>query len=97
MEAAVAVTVELPLVLRRFAQQAREVTVEAVDVDGALRALVQRHPALQPHLFLADGRRRQIVQVFVHGEPLPLPEGAERTLRAGERLQLVSTFAASWA
>lgn len=81
------VTIRLPTVLQRLANDQKEVPVEARDAGSALRALGQAHPALGQQLLDEDGSIRSFVKVFLDrdeigdldGEATALPEGA--TLR----------------
>lgn len=80
------VTVRLPGLLERYAD--REVTVEASTAGEATRRLLERHPALEPHL--SDGSSlRPHVRVLVNGRPLPEGSWRDRELRAGDELAFV--------
>lgn len=58
------VTVRLPSLLHPAAGGSARVTVEAGTIDGALAALVKRHPALGVHLFDESGDLREHVLCF---------------------------------
>ncbi|MHC4415995.1 MAG: MoaD/ThiS family protein [Planctomycetota bacterium] len=58
------VTIELPSVLSPIIDGGRSVDVEADTVTGALRALIERHPALDVHLFDETGELRRHVLCF---------------------------------
>ena len=61
------VTVELPGMLSGLTAVPRSVPVEADRLDGALRALVARHPVLEVHLFDETASLRPHVLCF-HNE-----------------------------
>ncbi len=58
------VTVQLPSILGRIIDESRAIPIEADSLGGALRALVDRHPALGVHLFDETGNLRQHVLCF---------------------------------
>ena len=72
-----AVTVRLPGLLARFADDEAAVAVSAATVGECLDRLVERYPALAPHLFEAGRRRREHLRLFHNGEPLDPPGGVE--------------------
>ncbi len=59
-----AVTVLLPSMLVDVVGCARELSIEAATLDGALARLTELHPALKTHLFDESGRFRQHVLCF---------------------------------
>jgi molybdopterin synthase sulfur carrier subunit len=58
------VTVELPGLLAPIVDGRRTIGVEAETLRGALRALIELHPALEVHLFDETGDLRQHVLCF---------------------------------
>lgn len=80
------VRVRLPGLLERFAE--REVRVEATSAGEATRRLLERHPALEPHL--SDGSTlRPHVRVLVNGRVLDEETWRDRELRAGDELAFI--------
>ena len=71
MADAPAVTVRLPGLLTRFTGDEDRVTVRAETVGGAVKALLDRHPALEPHLFDGDGALRAHLALFLNGRSVP--------------------------
>ncbi len=58
------VTIELPTLLHRFADDQSTVAVEADSLRGALGQLTAKHPAMQVHLFDESGSLREHVLCF---------------------------------
>ena len=69
------VTVRLPGLLARFADGEAGVAVAADTVGESLDRLVERYPAVEPHLFAAGRRRREHLRLFLNGEALDPPGG----------------------
>lgn len=86
------VTIKLPTVLRRLANDQAEVPVEATTVQEALAALAETHPQLGGQL-LADGRIRPFVRVFVGADDIQALDGAGTRLSGGEQLRIVPAIA----
>ena len=86
------VTIRLPTVLRRLADDQAEVPVEARTVREAMDALARAHPTLGAQL-LADGRIRPFVRVFVDADDVEALDGPETRLEGGERLRIVPAIA----
>ena len=82
------VTVQLPSILGRIIDEPRAIPIEADSLGGALRALVDRHPALGVHLFDETGNLRQHVLCFhnqtntrwLHSIEAPLTKGDTITI-----------------
>jgi len=87
------ITIEIPATLRRFAAQRESVAVDAVDLQGALRQLVQQHPAMSEHLFARDGSLRRIVNVFVNDTHIRQFGTGPQDVRPGDTIHLVPAFA----
>ena len=90
------VHVLIPTPLRRFTGDEREVAVEAGTVDGALAALVERHPKLKPHLYGDDGRVRSFVNVFVNDDNIRHGEGGATAVGEGDTVSIIPSIA-GWA
>ncbi len=74
------VDVTIPRMLADLVGGQRRFTVDGDTVDGALAALVERHPELAVHLFDETGAMRQHVTCFhngvtVAGGPVPIADG----------------------
>ena len=83
------IVVELPSLLARFTDGAREVEVEAHSLESALGALTRAHPALEVHLFDESGAFRRHVLCFVNGENTRWSKRAGVTLEQGDRVTIL--------
>ena len=87
------VTVRVPGLLDRFTDGQRRVTVSAATVAAAVDALVERYPALDPHLHDGSGALRTHLKLFHDGVEVDEAEAAGVVLEAGDEvlvLQAVS-------
>lgn len=62
------IPVTVPSLLADCTGGARDVTVEATTLQGALDALVAAYPLLRPHLFDESGALRTHVNVFLNDD-----------------------------
>jgi len=83
------VTIELPAMLRRVAGVPGSIALEADSLDGALRALTERHPALDVHLFDETGGLRQHVLCFHNRTNTRWLPSADVALAAGDTITIL--------
>lgn len=81
-----AVTVRLPGLLARFTADEDRVTVRAETVAGAVETLLQRYPALEPHLRDGDGGLRAHLQLFLEGTAVPEGSAADVSVDDGDEI-----------
>ncbi|HLA78911.1 MAG TPA: molybdopterin-synthase adenylyltransferase MoeB [Vicinamibacteria bacterium] len=62
------VKILLPTALRHYVGGEDTVALTGQSVGEVLSGLVERHPALRPHLFTSDGQLRNFVNVFVNDQ-----------------------------
>ena len=86
-------TLELPSALRAHAGGKARVTVEAGTVAEALEALCVQHPALRPHLWMAGGKLRRTLGVFVAEEDVRSEEGLAQRLGPRDVVVLITAMA----
>ena len=88
-------TVELVLTqgLREVCQGASVLTMDADSVPDALEWLARDHPQARGRIFRVDGRIRESISLFVNGTEFDRTGVAERPLRDGDRIELVSAIA----
>jgi len=72
-----------------FAGGARSATVEAIDIAGALAALVDRYPSLGERLRDEHGRLRSHVHIYANEEEMRHLDGERTALRAGDIVHIV--------
>ncbi len=85
--------IRIPTPLRAYADGQSQVQVSGQTASEALQALVQRYPALQPHLFATDGTLRPFVNLFLHGTNLRDMEGLNTPLQAEDTLMIIPSIA----
>lgn len=61
------VTVGIPGLLARFTEGDHQTSLEAATLGDCLHRLVERHPALEPHLFDGSGRLRDHLLLVQNG------------------------------
>lgn len=87
--AVVRVTIELPSLLGAAAGGERSIGVEADTLAGALAALVERHPALDTHLFDEAGGLRQHVLCFLNERNSRWLESQDVELSDGDTITIL--------
>jgi molybdopterin converting factor small subunit len=85
----VSVRVDLPSVLAGVVGGASSVRVEAVTLEGALRALVGALPALETHLFDESGDFRRHVLCFHNGTNSRWRENRDVPLAEGDTISIL--------
>jgi sulfur-carrier protein len=84
---------KIPTPLRGYTAGQVEVTVEGRTVGDAMEQLVQKYPALRPHLYNGDGQLRPFVNLFVGRDNIRDLQGLATPLDAQARLLLVPSIA----
>jgi len=87
------IAVRIPSALRPYAGGQKEVTLDAVSVDGALLALTERYPGLKPHLYDEADTLRQYVNLFVNEQDVRSLQGGKTSLQSGDRMMIVPSIA----
>ncbi|MCB1034531.1 MAG: molybdopterin-synthase adenylyltransferase MoeB, partial [Acidobacteria bacterium] len=87
------VKVQIPTPLRRFTGEAAVVEVQGQTVGAAMRDLVQRHPALESHLYSGDGKLRSFVNLFLNDEDVRFLDKEGTSLAAGDTLSIIPSIA----
>ncbi|SEB60453.1 adenylyltransferase and sulfurtransferase [Terriglobus roseus] len=87
-------TILIPTPLRAFTGQKSTVEVDAANVKEALAKLTEAHPALQQHLFGAEGKLRSFVNVYVNDDDIrDLPEKDLTPLKGSDELSIIPSIA----
>jgi molybdopterin synthase sulfur carrier subunit len=86
------VTVRIPGPLRSLTRGARELTVRARTVRGAIDAMDELYPGLRDQLLDLQGVRR-FVNIFLDETDIRVLDGLETRLEDGQRLDLVPALA----
>ncbi|MGB9739756.1 MAG: molybdopterin synthase sulfur carrier subunit [Chloroflexus aggregans] len=88
-----AVTVTIPTALRQYAGGNASVTLDASDVGGLIRGLVELYPALGRHLLDDRGRLRSFVNLYVGDEDIRYLDGEATPLRDGDTVSIIPAIA----
>lgn len=88
------ITVEIPVIARRFVDHATHVRVPAEGtVEATLGGLFERFPSLERRLCAADRQLYGFVGVFVNDLDARQLGGAQAPVQAGDVITLVSALA----
>lgn len=85
--------IRLPTVLRRLAEDQKEIDVEAETVGSALKILADRYPSLGQQLLAEDGSPRPFVRVFLGNDDIHDLQGIGTPLPDGSQLRVVPAIA----
>jgi adenylyltransferase/sulfurtransferase len=86
-------SLRIPTPLRVYAGGNSEVDLQGKDVAEVMQNLVAQYPALQPHLFNAEGKLRPFVNLFLGEDNIKDLQGLETPLNDGDRLLLIPSIA----
>lgn len=85
--------VRVPTPLRAYAAGQSEIEVASGSVAEALQELVERFPALQPHLYGEAGQIRPYLNLFVNDQDVRSLNGPDTLLSDGDRLMILPSIA----
>lgn len=83
----------IPTPLRPYTDGQSEVHVQGDTVEAALEHLTDIHPALQKHLYRANGELRAFVNLFLNDEDIRHLQGTKTPLHEGDRLMILPSIA----
>ena len=86
-------TIRLPTPLRRHADQAKTVEVNADSVGAALAELVQVYPAMKGSIYDDGGELKPFVRLFVGGRDVADLAGMKTGLAEGDVVSIVPPVA----
>lgn len=86
------VSIKLPTPLRRHADGAKTLEIEASSVGQALDALTSRYPALRQAMFEED-KLKAFVRVFVNSGDIADREGLQTPLQPGDTISILPPIA----
>jgi len=87
------VTIRIPAALKAYAGDGKEVEVAAGTLGEALDRLVERHPALRPHLYDERGALRNFVNAYVNEDDARALGGPRAPIRDGDTITIVPSIA----
>lgn len=88
-----AVTIEIPSALQRFADNHSSVEVPEGDVKGAIDSLLSQYGSLKEHLFDEHGRVRSFVNIYLNDEDIRFEKNLETVVKSGDVIQIVPSIA----
>lgn len=87
------VTIFIPTPLRKFTDGKSSIEVSADSVIAAVENLAVQFPSLRQHLFDADNSIRRFVRIYVGEEDINQLEGANTSLKPGDKLSIIPAIA----
>lgn len=88
-----AVTVNLPNVLAKLAENQRTLEVSGHTVGEAVSTLAARYPSLAPRLRDAEGRPYEFVNFYFNDEDIRLNGGFDAPVKDGDEVTVVPAVA----
>ena len=86
--------IHIPTPLRAYTDKQETISVEATTVAEGLAALTAAHPAMQQHLFTADGKLRSFVNVYLNDDDVRyLPAKEESPVSPTDELTIIPSIA----
>ena len=82
------IRVRLPALFADRIDGVSTVEVDATTVEGALRALTDRHAELTSLVWTGDGSLNPLVILFLNNRQLPRP-GVDEAVRSGDQLEII--------
>ncbi len=86
-------TLRIPSALQPIANGAQELSVSAQTVDSALRALIERFPALRRHLFDDRGELRGFVNLYLNDQDVRYLAGTRTEVKVTDVITIVPSVA----
>jgi molybdopterin synthase sulfur carrier subunit len=86
--------IHIPTPLRAYTDKKETVSVEGATVAEGLAALTAAHPAMQQHLFTADGKLRSFVNVYLNDDDVRyLPAKEDSPVSPTDELTIIPSIA----
>jgi adenylyltransferase/sulfurtransferase len=86
-------SIRIPTPLRTYTGGESEITVQGQNIAEAMQDLVEKKPALQPHLFNGEGDLRPFVNLFLGEENIKDLQGLQTQLKEDDRVLLIPSIA----
>lgn len=86
-------TLRIPAPLRSYTNGQSEVIVNGQTVKQAMQDLLEKYPALKPHLYNSNGGLRPFVNLFLGENNIKDLQGLETPLKEEDRLLLIPSIA----
>ena len=86
--------IHIPTPLRTYTDKQETVSVEGATVAEGLAALTAAHPAMQQHLFTAEGKLRSFVNVYLNDDDVRyLPAKEDSPVSPTDELTIIPSIA----
>jgi len=86
--------IHIPTPLRAYTDKQETVSVEGATVAEGLAALTAAHPAMQQHLFTAEGKLRSFVNVYLNDDDVRyLPAKEDSPVSPTDELTIIPSIA----
>ncbi len=86
--------IHIPTPLRTYTGKQETVSVEGATVAEGLAALTAAHPAMQQHLFTAEGKLRSFVNVYLNDDDVRyLPAKEDSPVSPTDELTIIPSIA----
>ena len=87
-------TIHIPTPLRAYTEKQEAVTVDGATVAEGLAALTAKFPAMQQHLYTAEGKLRSFVNIYLNDDDVRYLPGKEETaVGADDELTIIPSIA----
>lgn len=88
-----AVTVRVPMPLRRLTANQAAVSVDAGTIAELVEALEKAHPGMADRLLDEEGAIKRYVNLYVNDEDIRFLQGMDTCLRDGDGISIVPAIA----
>jgi molybdopterin converting factor small subunit len=86
-------TLKIPTPLRAYVDGQNEINVQGDTVAQVLESMIDRYPALSPHLFNGQGELRPFVNLFLGEENVRDLDGLDTPVGEQDRLRIIPSIA----
>ncbi len=86
-------TISIPTALRQYAGGQAAVSLQGEKISDLLEGLTSQFPDLKKHLFDADGRLRNFVNIFVNDEDIRYQQQHDTPIKEGDEISIIPSIA----
>ena len=88
-----AVTIKLPTILRKFADNEARVSAEGATLEEVLKDLESRYPGITKNVVSADGGLHRFINVYVNDEDVRYLGSLETPIAEGDTVSILPAVA----
>ena len=85
--------ISIPTALRQYAGDQESVAVQGNKIGEALASLTAQYPELKKHLFDAQGKLRNFVNVYVNDEDIRYQQQEDTAIKEGDEISIIPSIA----